>query len=154
MALVALRKHFLVTSKNFAALSNLQRATLRMLNVNKNSAKVSKRQSADLLRWRWRRRRRRAATSLLTCVADVKFSAEFEEDYALTTEREGDGDGVAVCRANVRPLILYKCRHRLLIFWPGQKVFVYTLTHTHTHMVNGVVNWPLLEHKRQPWILL
>lgn len=148
MALVALRMHFLVTSKNFAALSNLQRATLRMLNVNKNSAKVSKRQSADLLWWR----RRRAATSLLTCVADVKFSAEFEEDYALTTEREGDG--VEVCRANVRPLILYKCRRRLLIFWPGQKVFVYTHRHTHTRMVNGVVNWPLLEHKRQPWILL
>lgn len=152
MALVALRMHFLVTIKNFAALSNLQRATLRMLNVNKNSAKVSKRQSADLLRWR--RWRRRTATSLLTCVADVKFSAEFEEDYALATEREGDGDGVAVCRANVRPLIVYKCRRRLLIFWPGQKVFVYTHRHTHTRMVNGVVNWPLLEHKRQPWILL
>lgn len=42
--------HFVITSKNFAALSNLQRATLRMLNVNKNSMKVSKRQSADLLR--------------------------------------------------------------------------------------------------------
>lgn len=50
MALVTLRMHFVITSKNFAALSNLQRATLRMLNVNKNSMKVSKRQSADLLR--------------------------------------------------------------------------------------------------------